>query len=410
MTSQVRELWAGELPHGQGRLLQKSEGLSLMVGREEVYSFASDGQLQSIFQRGDFYQRGLGGRWLHKGRRPSDARASSPMRRFRQPLAPERFEALYAELQTYLNTIEQELVRHPEHNPEHSTAKSELARSLKLLQAWTPERYQERQARFEAIYAPISILPPDQYLSIVLQLTLGCSYNRCAFCNFYKDRRFRIKSEAEFAAHVQAVYDFLGPLNSQRKGIFLADGDALMTPMPRLKAALETLRQHYPDLPLYSFMDAFRPTAKRGEDWRQLAQWGLKRVYLGIETGNAELLDFLGKPGSPELMAEQARLMKANGVALGLILMVGAGGTLHLDNHFQDSIQWLSHLDLDGQDMIFLSAFVGHADQPYVAQLEAAGGQLLSEARLDAELSRWRQALKPLPARVVPYHLQEFIY
>ena len=66
--------------------------------------------------------------------------------------------------------------------------------ALARITAWSPSRLAEDAARFRQIYKPVSILPPDQYLSIVLQATEGCSYNRCTFCTFYRDRPFRIKS------------------------------------------------------------------------------------------------------------------------------------------------------------------------------------------------------------------------
>lgn len=369
----------------------KPQSISLTIERDQVLTFLSDGRPFSIFRRGDFYQRGLNNRWLHKGRTQAGL--------FRKPLEQAQAELLLSELQAELEIFAAE-------------ASGPALEWLAKIRHWDLDALNKDALRFEQIYQPISILPPDQYLSLVVQLTSGCSYNRCSFCNFYKDRPFKIKSPAEFSRHLEQVQDFLGETANLRQGIFLADGDALMTPQPRLRQAFELLRQHYPQLPVYSFMDAFRPQAKNLAQWRELADSGLKRVYLGIETGNPELLDWLEKPGSPQLMQTEARKLKQAGLQLGLILMIGVGGQKYLQSHRQDSLDWLQQLgpELDAGDFVFLSEFVPHPEQPYAAKAQQAGIQPLSQTELQAETSLWRQQLKALPARLVPYHLQEFIY
>ncbi|MEZ0374818.1 MAG: radical SAM protein, partial [Candidatus Sericytochromatia bacterium] len=278
------ELWRrqGSPAAPQAVLSARRESLSLTQGRDKVYTFDSEGRPISFFIAGDFYQRGLGNTLLHKGR--------SQDQRFRQLLPPDQAESLLLQVWQEAAALGPELPA------------GEARQVLERILAWTPAKLAAEGRRFDEIYRPISILPPDQYLSLVLQLSEGCSYNRCSFCDFYKTRPFRIKSVQAFREHVQAVREFLGAGASLRKGIFLADGDALMTPQPRLRECIGVLRETYPALPLYSFMDAFRPQAKSAAEFSELAQLGLKRVYLGIETGDAALLQWLAKPGNPQLM------------------------------------------------------------------------------------------------------------
>ncbi|MBF2054721.1 MAG: radical SAM protein [Candidatus Sericytochromatia bacterium] len=304
------------------RLHLKRDSLALtrrFQNREQVNTFARDGRPISLFDGGHFYQRGLNNAWLHKGREMS---AGGDTRRFRKPLpladAEARLHAIHSDL-SLMKT---------------SALTAEAQTAISSILHWTPEQLRHQGETFSEIYRPISILPPDQYLSIVLQLTEGCSYNACHFCNFYKDRPFRIKNTDEFARHLSEVKHFLGDLASLRKGIFLADGDALMTPQRRLIAAIGLLRDHWPELPLYSFMDAFRPQAKNLAQWRELQQLSLKRVYLGLESADPDLLAFLNKPGSPELMRSECKKLKAAGLSLGLIFMVGAGGQNYAQQHF----------------------------------------------------------------------------
>jgi hypothetical protein len=364
-------------------------------GREQVYVFAHDGRPISLFEGGDFYQRGLSNAWLHKGRES----VAGNLRRFRRPLPLEQAEARLAQIHEDLSSQ----LAAGSFSPDQAEAVTKIL-------DWTPARLREQGHQFAQIYQPISILPPDQYLGIVVQLTVGCSYNACNFCNFYKDRKFQVRSTEAFAKHLQAVQAFLGPSAAMRKGLFLADGDALMTPQPLLLQAMRLLRQTWPGLPIYSFMDAFRPQAKSPEQWRELQALGLNRVYLGIETADPDLLAFLNKPGSPELMLSECQKLKAAGLNLGLIFMIGAGGQQYAQAHFKASTALLQALPLDSQDFIFLSEFVPHPDQPYFEQALQAGLIPLSETELQHEIQRWRAALNGLPAKCVPYHLQEFIY
>ena len=382
----------------EAAIYARHDVLSISFGRDRVYTFDLSGRLLTLFRAGDFYQRSLGNSFLHKGRRSDLQSHTQALVRFRERLSPKQAEVLLADVWAELSDL-------------HTALPAGRAQQvMEQLLNWGPEQLAEHGRRFEQIYRPISILPPDQYLSLVLQISEGCSYNRCAFCNFYKGRPFKTKSAEEFRQHVQAVSEFLGPAAAHRKGIFLADGDALMTPQTRLLECLDVLREVYPNLPLYSFMDAFRPQAKSLADFRQLATAGLRRVYLGIETGDSELLSWLNKPGSPEQMWHEADKIRQAGLGLGLIFMVGAGGQTYAERHRQASLAWLQRFAPGTDDLIFLSEFIPHPDQPYAAAASEAGVTPLSPAELAAELRLWRQGLADLKAKVVPYHLQEFIY
>ena len=108
---------------------------------------------------------------------------------------------------------------------------------------WDGAALDKDRQRFEEIYTPIGILPPDQYLALVLQATHGCSHNACTFCTFYRGIDFSIKSPDAFRSHVAAVIDFFGPALSMRRSIFLADANALVISMPRLVALLDVLSE-----------------------------------------------------------------------------------------------------------------------------------------------------------------------
>ena len=95
--------------------------------------------------------------------------------------------------------------------------------------------------RFSLVFGRVGILPPDQYLSLVVQATEGCSFNTCTFCELYREG-YRVKTPEEFRQHVSGVLSYLGASASLRsRGIFLGAANALAVPMARLLPIFETL-------------------------------------------------------------------------------------------------------------------------------------------------------------------------
>ena len=113
-----------------------------------------------------------------------------------------------------------------------STPLEEVAQALGSVRGYAA--LDEDAARFRSIYTPVAILPPDQYLAVVVQATEGCSWNRCTFCDFYRQQPFRIKGDGEFRSHVGDVVSFFGTAIGLRRSIFLADANALVIAQDRL--------------------------------------------------------------------------------------------------------------------------------------------------------------------------------
>ncbi|OUM94008.1 MAG: amino acid ABC transporter substrate-binding protein [Firmicutes bacterium ZCTH02-B6] len=275
---------------------------------------------------------------------------------------------------------------------------------------WTPERLLAEEDRFHRVYVPISILPPDQYMSIVLQATQGCTWNRCTFCSFYQDRPFRAKSPEEFAAHVEAVREFLGRGALMRKGIFLADGNALALSQARLEAMFATAKEAFPGHAIYSFIDLYTGERRSVAGWRRLAELGLQRVYIGMETGHDELLRFLNKPGSREELISFVSDLKQAGVQVGLVAMVGVGGAEYREPHAEATVEAISRMPLGPGDLVYLSPFVEHPGSAYAARRAEAQLTPMGEAEIEAELQRLARQVRSLGVNAARYDIREFIY
>jgi hypothetical protein len=283
---------------------------------------------------------------------------------------------------------------------------------LRLALAWTPERLAAERARFAAAYAPISILPPDQYGAVVVQATFGCSWNRCTFCSFYQDRPFQVRPPEALAAHVAAVQALLGRSAEGRRSVFLADGNALVLANARLRPVFAAVRAAFPGRPIAGFVDVFGGERKTLDDWRELRALGLARVAIGLETGHDPLLAYLNKPGGADEATAFVALLKEAGIAVAPILMAGVGGRRFASAHVRDSVALLARLPLGAGDLVYVSPFVLHAESAYAARAEADGLKPLSDAETDdqvAELLRVARRVAP-SARASRYPIDEFVY
>lgn len=289
---------------------------------------------------------------------------------------------------------------------------AELTHRLRSIGRWTPERLVAERQRFLATYQPVSILPPDQYGAVVLQATYGCSWNRCTFCTFYQDRPFQVREPQAFAEHARAVRELLGAAADARDGVFLGDGNALVLSNARLAPLFEVVREVFPERGIASFVDVFGGERKPLSAWRELAELGLDRVTLGLETGSRELLAYLNKPGTPDDAALLVDTLKAAGLAVSVILMVGVGGERFADRHVEESEAVLARLPLAAGDLVYLSPFVVQPGSVYRAQAERDGVSPLAPEARDAQLARLRAAARrAVPAATVAlYAIDEFVY
>jgi hypothetical protein len=131
--------------------------------------------------------------------------------------------------------------------------------------------------------------------------------------------------------------------------------------MPRLVELIEITRTIF-DVDhlggLYAFLDGFSGEKKTGADFARLAGLGLKRVYIGLESGHDPLLRFLKKPGQAIDALHAVRAMKSGGVSVGIIVLLGAGGKQYAQAHVADTTFLLNRMNLDADDLIYFSELV----------------------------------------------------
>jgi radical SAM superfamily enzyme YgiQ (UPF0313 family) len=187
------------------------------------------------------------------------------------------------------------------------------------------------------------IRPPSEAYSLLLQVTVGCSHNKCTFCPTYKGEKFRIKSFAEIEEDIlEASY----PPSVEK--IFLCDGDALIIPQPRLVEILVSIHKHIRSMKRVGcYANAKSILRKTPEDLVQLRELGLKIVYLGVETGNEDLLKKINKGATYAQIVEAGRRIKNAGINLSVTVLLGIGGIEKSVAHAFDTAKILTEIDPD---------------------------------------------------------------
>lgn len=373
-----------------------------------VFSFDGEGRLWTAMSSGVAYRRGLNGRTVAKWQVSADQRERRWLSALEANQLAETARQWSANLLGDLSAGAVDL-----QGPLPAGALPLLERAARF----SADRYQQDISHYHQVYKPVGILPPDQYMAVVLQATEGCSFNTCTFCTFYRDRRFRIKPPDEFVTHARAVRVYLGAGLSLRRTIFLGDANALVVPMPRLLALLDVVHATF-DVErlggIYAFLDGFSGEKKSADDYRALAQRGMKRIYIGMESGSAPLLQFLKKPGHPEDVLQAVKAIKAAGLAVGIIVLLGAGGHAYAREHVTSTIAALNEMPLDLDDLLYFSELVESEGLEYTRNAYHQQFRPLTPAERVAQGEEIESGLIFSAERGVPhisrYDIREFVY
>jgi len=188
---------------------------------------------------------------------------------------------------------------------------------------------------------PTVYRPPSEANSLILQATLGCSYNRCTFCAMYRDRAFRVRKLDELKEEIAAV----AVADPGVRRVFLADGDALVARAAFLEAVLEELHRAFPRLQRVSCYASPQALQVRTvAEMERLRGLGLTLYYLGVESGDDTVLARLEKGVDGTEMVRVAAKATGAGVKLSTMILLGAGGQALSDAHARASAEVINQI------------------------------------------------------------------
>jgi radical SAM superfamily enzyme YgiQ (UPF0313 family) len=187
--------------------------------------------------------------------------------------------------------------------------------------------------------------PPSEAESVILQVTNGCSWNRCTFCEMYTDphKRFRLKPQAQIEAELAAVAKALPVAGAAPLRVFLADGDAMTLSFRRLELILLAIRRHLPGVQRVSSYCLPRNLRhKTVEQLATLRELGLQLFYVGCESGDDFVLERVSKGETFASSLAALRKIKAAGAKSSVMILNGMGGRRFSEQHALNSARLMN--------------------------------------------------------------------
>jgi radical SAM superfamily enzyme YgiQ (UPF0313 family) len=184
--------------------------------------------------------------------------------------------------------------------------------------------------------------PPSEANSILLQVTCGCSHNKCTFCGMYKGTRFTIKDDAIIMADI----DFAAKYCRNQNRLFLCDGDVLNIPQKRLVTILGAIKERLPWITrVGTYANTKSVLRKSPEQLLELYNLGLTMAYMGLESGDDETLRKINKGADSRLMIEMGKKIRAVGMKLSITVLLGIAGHERSNIHASETGRVLSAID-----------------------------------------------------------------
>ncbi len=181
--------------------------------------------------------------------------------------------------------------------------------------------------------------PPSEANSMIFQVTLGCSFNQCSFCNMYRTKEYSERSWEEIRAEI----DLMAKYYPETKRVFLADGDAINLSTDRLVQIIEYIYFKFPNLERIScYAMPKNILQKTDQDLAILKEKGLTMFYIGIESGNDTVLKKVTKGATYKTILESINKAKKHGYITSCMIILGLGGLKYSNEHILDTAKLVS--------------------------------------------------------------------
>ncbi len=239
--------------------------------------------------------------------------------------------------------------------------------------------------------------PPSEWKSLILQVTNGCSWNKCTFCDMYTQpqKKFKPKLQVDIEKELQAV---------ARTGVhvgrvFLADGDAMTLSVRRLKDILLAIRKYLPSVTRVSSYCLPRNIGKKSvEELSELYELGLKLVYVGCESGDDTVLECIQKGETYQSSLDALLKLKVAKIKSSVMILNGMGGIKYSQQHAINSARLMNEAQPEYLSTLVVSyplgmqrvvdGFAGDYQMPDTPGLIQEMHWLLNELDLDNTVFR----------------------
>ncbi len=184
--------------------------------------------------------------------------------------------------------------------------------------------------------------PPSEAYSLLVQVTIGCTHNKCTFCNMYKEKQFKVR-------RMEEVLEDLAWARSHYKRverIFLCDGDALALANHKLLTILDYIRDNFPECErVTTYGRATAAMRKTDEELRELEEHGLKMVYIGAESGSQKILDRVNKGETREDLIKGVQRLETAGIKTSVTFISGLAGPDGWEEHAVETGKMITEMN-----------------------------------------------------------------
>jgi radical SAM superfamily enzyme YgiQ (UPF0313 family) len=185
--------------------------------------------------------------------------------------------------------------------------------------------------------------PPSEANSLLLRVTRGCPWNRCAFCSMYKGTKFEIRPVEEVLGDIETAKDLYG---DRVRTVFIGDSNSLVVKTEMLVKIMNALVSSFAHVERVTSYARAKTIAKKPlEDLIKIRQSGLNRLHVGLETGDRDLLKEIAKGATPEEMVEAGKKAKEAGFEYSLYVLLGIGGEEKWEQHARGTAGVLNQID-----------------------------------------------------------------
>lgn len=181
--------------------------------------------------------------------------------------------------------------------------------------------------------------PPSEANSLIFQVTLGCSFNVCSFCNMYRSKEYVERSWDEIKTEIDLATKHM----QDTRRVFLADGDALNLSTDRMLQILDYIRTKFPNIERVSCYAMPKNLLEKSvEDLKKLYDAGLTMFYIGIESGSDKILKKVTKGATGQTIIKACQKAKDAGYIISCMIILGLGGKTHSKEHIDDTAKVIS--------------------------------------------------------------------
>lgn len=221
--------------------------------------------------------------------------------------------------------------------------------------------------------------PPSEAYSLLVQVTIGCTHNKCTFCSMYKDKKFRVRDLDEVIQDLKWAKEHYRRVDR----IFLCDGDALALSNNRLMPILEFISDNFPECERVTVYGRAKDALKKtDEEMRQLYEAGIKMVYLGAESGSEKVLKAINKGETRQELIDGVKKIEASGMKASVTFISGLAGKDGWEDHAIQTGTMISEMQPSYVGLLTLMVETG---VPMADDIQSGKLRLLSAEEVMAE-------------------------